>query len=259
MTDFHGRFLWHELMTSDPGAAIKFYAGVLGWTTRESAVPGMKYTQFIAGQTPVAGVMEIPDQARQAGASPCWTGYIGTDDVDRSAEQVKQRGGAVHMGPADIPGVGRFAVVSDPQSARFALFKWSEPAMHGTSGQFDAGHVGWNELLATDWAQAFDFFQALFGWRKGEAIDMGEMGAYQLFATGDRTLGGMFNKPPSVPMPFWQFYFNAGAIDAAEKRVTSGGGQIVHGPMEVPGGKWILNCIDPQGAMFALLGNKAGG
>jgi len=258
MADFHGRFLWHELMTSDPEAAKVFYTAVLGWKTRESSVPDMKYTEFLAGDTPVAGLMEIPDMARKAGAPPSWTGYIGADDVDRTAEQVKQRGGTVHMGPSDIPGVGRFAVVSDPQWARFALFKWSDPAMHGTSGQFDPGRVGWNELLAADLARAFDFYNALFGWRKGEALDMGEMGTYQLFAAGEQTLGGMFNKPAVVPTPFWQFYFNAGAIDAAQKRVTGAGGQIAHGPMEVPGGKWILNCIDPQGAMFALLGAKGG-
>ena len=259
MTDFHGRFQWYELMTTDPDAAQVFYSGVLGWGTRDSAVPEMKYTQFIAGETPVAGLMAIPEQARKAGAPPGWMGYVGADDVDRTAEQVKRLGGSVLMPPADIPGVGRFAVVADSQSARFALLKWLEPAMHTESGQYLPGHTGWHELLAADWPKAMEFYGALFGWRKADAMDMGEMGTYQTFAAGEQTIGGMFNKPAPVPVPFWQYYFNVGAIDAAAERVRNGGGQIANGPMEVPGGKWILHGIDPQGAMFALLGDKPGG
>lgn len=63
----------------------------------------------------------------------------------------------------------------------------------------------------------------------------------------------MMNKPEQIPVPVWQFYFNVPAIDAAAKRVTDNGGKILMGPMEVPGGSWIVQGMDPQGAHFALM------
>ena len=83
------------------------------------------------------------------------------------------------------------------------------------------------------------------------------MGTYQLFSTGGQPIGGMFTKPPMVPVPFWLYYFNIGGIDAGAERVKAGGGRILNGLMEVPGGSWIVRCGDPQGAMFALVGNRA--
>lgn len=139
---------------------------------------------------------------------------------------------------------------------------WASPGPGG-KGPGDApvpepmsqGHVGWHELMAVDWTAALPFYQELFGWTKAEAIDIGEMGIYQLFALGDRSIGGMFNKPAAVPVPFWLYYVSVGPIDAAAARVTSSGGQILNGPMEVPGGMWIVQCRDPQGAIFALVGS----
>jgi predicted enzyme related to lactoylglutathione lyase len=87
-------------------------------------------------------------------------------------------------------------------------------------------------------------------------MDMGPMGRYQLFAAGEANIGGMMTKPPAVPVPHWTYYFNVPAIDAAAARVTSGGGRIIHGPMQVPGDLWIVSCFDPQGAGFALVAPK---
>ena len=61
------------------------------------------------------------------------------------------------------------------------------------------------------------------------------------------------NKPDGVPSPAWLFYFNVPEIDAAVARVTDNGGGILTGPLQVPGGSWIVQCMDPQGAMFALV------
>jgi len=87
-------------------------------------------------------------------------------------------------------------------------------------------------------------------------MDMGPMGIYQLFATGDGPVGGMMTKPPQIPTPFWTYYFNVEAVDAPVARVTQGGGKVVNGPMQVPGGSWIVQCFDPQGAFFAMVGPK---
>ena len=249
-------FVWYELMTSDPRAAEAYYRNVIGWTMQDAGTPN-PYTLLSAGPTMVGGLMAIPDEARAMGARPAWVGYIGVDDVDADAARVKAAGGAIHRPPADIPGIGRFAVASDPHGAAFILFRGNldqapAPAPPGTPG-----HIGWHELHAGDGVSAFAFYSGLFGWAKTEAMDMGAMGTYQMFATGgDTAVGGMMTKMPDSPMPFWLYYVNVDAIDAAAKRATDGGGKIINGPMEVPGGQWIVQCTDPQGAMFAMVAPK---
>jgi uncharacterized protein len=251
----HGKFVWYELMTSDSAAAQSFYAGVLGWQMRDAGMPGMSYTLFSVGEQSVGGIMDLPPEACAAGAPPCWTGYVGVDDVDAYAQRVSQAGGALHREPQDIPGVGRFAVVADPQGGVIVLFKDNQSEAPPAAPAGTPGHVGWHELYANDWPAALAFYGDLFGWTPGMAVDMGPMGTYQLFATtpGGDAVGGMMNRPAEVPVPCWLYYFNVEAVDAAVLRVTTNGGQVVNGPHQVPGGSWIVQCLDPQGAMFALV------
>ena len=252
MSSFHGSFVWYELMTTDTAGAEAFYRDVVGWGARDSGIPGVSYKLLLAGETGVAGLMSVPD-----GARPSWVGYVAVDDVDATAEHFAEAGGAVHRAPSDIPEVGRIAVVADPQGAVLALMtptgSGDPPNAPGTPG-----HGGWRELLATDLQSAFAFYAGQFGWTKGDHVDMGPMGIYQLFAKGSGAapadaIGGMMNRPPSVPAPFWVYYFNVDDIRAAEARIRSAGGQVINGPHEVPGGSWIVQGLDPQGAMFALL------
>jgi predicted enzyme related to lactoylglutathione lyase len=119
-----------------------------------------------------------------------------------------------------------------------------------------AGTVGWRELYAKEWKAAFAFYEAMFGWTKADSFDMGEMGTYQLFATGGSPAGGLMTKPAAIPQPFWGYYFNVPSIDAAAERVKSAGGKVVMGPHQVPGDQWIVQCTDPQGAYFALVSLK---
>jgi predicted enzyme related to lactoylglutathione lyase len=252
MADYKGKFVWYELMTSDIAAATRFYSDVVGWSAKDAGMSGMSYSLFSAGDIQVAGVMAIPDAARQGGMRPAWFGYIAVDDVDKSAEALKKAGGTVHREPADIPGVGRFAFVADPQGAMFYLFRgMSEAPPSPPMGTVGLG--GWHELYAADLEPAFAFYAKLFGWTKGEAMDMGAMGVYQLFNKGSEMIGGMMKKLDSMPMPMWNYYFTVPEIDAAAARVKAGGGAVVNGPMDVPGGSRIIQCMDPQGAMFALV------
>lgn len=255
MSALHGKFVWYELMTSDAAAAETFYKDVIGWSAKDAGMPGMAYTLCSAGETPVAGMMALPESARTAGWRPGWMGHVGVADVDASAAQVKQMGGSVHREPTDIPGVGRFSVVADSQGAVISLFKGAgePPAEQKPDTQ---GHAGWRELLALDREAAFAFYSKLFGWTKAEAVDMGPMGVYQIFAHNGAAIGGMMTKPEPVPAPFWLYYFNVEEINAAIERVKAAGGQIINGPHQVPGGSWILQGLDPQGAMFALVAPK---
>jgi predicted enzyme related to lactoylglutathione lyase len=253
MVDSHGRFIWYELMTTDVEAAKAFYAEVVGWGTQDAS---LAYTLFTAGGASVSGLMGLPDNARELGFRPSWLGYVGVNDVDATADRIKRLGGAVHVPPTDIPNISRFSVAVDPQMATIALFKWLNPGHEQPTEVEAPGRVGWHELLAADWEKAWPFYGELFGWQKAEA-DTGAVGTYQLFSAGGQTIGGMFTKPPMVPVPFWLYYFNVGDIDAAVKRVKAGRGRILDGPIEVPGDRWIVQCTDPQGAIFALVGMRS--
>ena len=235
-----GSFVWYELMTTDAAAAETFYKSVIGWKAQDAGYPDFRYTLLSAGASQVAGLMTLPREACDAGAKPGWMGYVAVDDVDDFAARFMEAGGTVHRAPADIPGVGRFAVVADPQGAVIALFKGT-----GTSPPASANTPGcpaWRELYAADGTAAFAFYSGMFGWTKG---------------AGGEPSGGIMTKPPNIPAPFWTYYFQVDIIAAAAARITAAGGTIINGPMEVPGGSWIVQALDPQGAMFALLGPKA--
>lgn len=254
MAESNGKFIWYELMTGDTQAAETFYQNVIGWKTTDSGMTDRSYMIIHAGETPIGGILNMPPQA--TGMPPNWSGYVGVDDVDAFAVRVKKAGGSIMYGPEDIPGVGRFAVASDPGGAMFVLFRGSGSMPPSMPAPDAPGQVGWRELLASDGEKAWEFYASLFGWKKLDAMDMGPMGKYQLFATGEAMDGGMMTKPPQIPHPFWLFYFNVDAVDAAGERVKSNGGKILMGPTEVPGGTWILQCADPQGAAFALMSAK---
>jgi hypothetical protein len=218
----------------------------------------MDYTLFTVNGQGVAGLMPIPDDVAKHGAKPGWLGYVAVDDVDKAAEKLKQEGGVVHREPITVPDVIRFAVVADPQGAAFYLGKGLS---HETPPERPAagtpGMIGWHELYAAEWKSAFAFYEKMFGWTKTESFDMGPMGTYQLFATGGaESVGGMMTKPEAIQRPYWGYYFNVDAIDAAVERVTSAGGSVIMGPQEVPGPMWIIQCTDPQGAYFALVSAK---
>ena len=253
----HGKFVWYDLMTEDMKAAENFYREVIGWGVQDVGGPGRPYALFSKGAAMVAGLMPIPPEARQMGMRPRWTGYVAVDDVDTYAKRVAAAGGAVHRGPEDIPGIGRFAVASDPHKAIFILFKGtSEPPAGLDAAQGEPGFIGWHELQAGDLDADFTFYSGLFGWTKGEAVDMGQAGPYQLFATGGTPVGGMTGKSPDTPQPFWLYYFNVEAIDDAVARAEKAGGRLNGGPHQVPGGAWIAHFDDPQGAKFALSAPK---
>lgn len=250
------RFIWYELMTSDLEAAKAFYSKVVGWNTKAWGEAGAPpYVILEAQETGVGGMMPVPEDAQAMGARPAWLGYLHVTDVDKAAESLKAAGGKVHRAPADIPGVGRFAVVADPGKAMFMLLApLGEDRPLPPPGI--SGHVGWRELFAENLDEALEFYGGQFGWTRGDAFDMGAMGVYQLFATAEGQQGGMMRRPPQVPAAFWLYYFNVEAIDAAADRVKSAGGSVMMGPAEVPGGMWIVQAMDPQGAMFGLLASK---
>ncbi len=254
MSSYRGKFVWYDLMTTDVAGAEAFYRDVVGWGAEDSGMPASAspYMLFKAGDHPVAGLVAAPAEVIERGAAPCWVGYVAVDDVDAAAETVGELGGFVYHPPEDIPGVGRFAIVADPEGVRFNLFKPDDNGQRPRLAPGAPGSIGWRELYAVDLNAAWAFYSALFGWTKADAMDMGDMGVYQMFAVGGETLGGTMTKPAPMPAPRWTFYFVVDRIEAAADRVKAAGGRVVSGPHQVPGGTWIVQCLDPQGALFAL-------
>lgn len=254
MAEFKGRFVWYELLTTDVERAKAFYGEIAGWKA-ERAPGAMDYTLFKVGDDEVAGLMKQPEAVKKSGAPPSWLGYIGTDNVEQSIQQVIRLGGKELMAATDIPDVGRFAVASDPQGAVFALFRPKTPAQPHKRPR--TGDVGWHELYTTDYESAWRFYSTLAGWRHTDSFDMGpEIGPYWMFESGpnELTCGGMSNvaKAHHLP-PYWTYYFTVPDIDAAAERIKKLGGSILNGPVDVPGGDRILQARDPQGASFALM------
>lgn len=251
-----GHFCWVELLTSDLDAAQVFYRDVMGWTCAPTGMTDREYHFFSYDGQGVGGLMLLPEEAKAQGARPNWTGYIATDNVEADAAATLAAGGRILRAPETLPGMGQFAVLADPQGAVFSLWRDMSGREHTEIEPMAIGHVGWHELYANDVAAAFAFYAERFGWTSGEALDMGPMGVYQLFATAAAPVGGMMRRPEHVPHPFWNYYFTVAALDAAMDKATKGGGKIVNGPMEVPGGAWIANCFDPQGAFFSMVAAK---
>ena len=243
-------FVWYELMTGDVPAAAAFYSGVVGWQADRS---DPQYTLLKIGDAQVAGMMETPAELKAMGVPPAWSGYVAVDDVDATEARVLQLGGKVLRPASDIPEVGRFAVVADPQGAAFLLFKPQRNDPPPRPAPDAPGTTGWHELRAMDGPAVWDFYATLFGWTRGEGLDMGEMGVYQLFEIDGVPSGAIMTKEPDAPAPGWRYYFRVDAIDAAAQRVARLGGQVTMGPHQVPGGNWVLHGRDPQGALFALM------
>jgi hypothetical protein len=250
----HGRFAWYELMTTDPEAAEGFYTRVVGWGTQP--FPGLetRYTLWTAHDQPVGGLMELPAEAKAGGAPPSWMLYVAVTDADATIEMAKTHGARLEVGPRDIPGEGRFAVLSDPQGAVFAILQPSDPGRYGPETVPAPLEISWRELATTDREAATDFYSALFGWERQNASDMGEpVGLYQEFGRPGLPLGGIYRKPDDMPFPpHWLLYAKVPDIEASLEAATAGGGKVLVGPMEIPGGDRIAQILDPQGAAFAL-------
>jgi predicted enzyme related to lactoylglutathione lyase len=205
----------------------------------------------MSGKYRAGGLMALPED--DAATPPHWIIYIGTPDVDETVAHAARLGGKVLKAASDIPAVGRFAVLSDPQGAAFAVFT---PAPSTGDGVPPGGAVGdftWHELATTDPDAAFAFYSELFGWGKGAAHDMGEMGVYQLVSHDGQDVGGVYKAHDNSTPPSWLSYVRVANAAKAASAAKAAGGRILNGPMEVPGGSWIVMMLDPQGGAFAVV------
>jgi predicted enzyme related to lactoylglutathione lyase len=257
-----GDFIWYELMTPDAEGAKAFYDSVVGWTISdpEPAYNGYRMIGRSDGKF-AGGVLPLTQEMQQHGARPTWLGYICVPDVDAAHAAIVADGGKEMMPPWDQPGVGRLSMVTDPQGAPFYLMDPLPPEgePQATSDVFSVDqpqHVRWNELSTTDPDAAIAFYTGLFGWEQQGEMDMGDMGKYRFIQHDGVGIGAVMRKPPQMPVSLWTYYIGVDDIDRAATAITEGGGTILHGPMQIPGGEYALNALDPQQAAFGLVGPR---
>jgi predicted enzyme related to lactoylglutathione lyase len=241
-----GRFVWHELYTPNTTGAQEFYGKTVGWKV-EAWDKDPNYRMFAAKSGPLGAAVEA-----RAG-TPQWLAYIGTTDVDATAEAAGRLGGRVQTAPTDLPNGGRYAVLVDPQGATFGVH--ASAAAPQPESAPAAGEFSWHEL-ATNVAPsaAFGFYAALFDWDLISEFDMGPMGLYLIFGRNGRQLGGMFDKgaagkPGSA---YWLGYISVTDLEGTVERAKAARGTVLMGPMDVPGGDRVAQLMDPYGAFFAL-------
>jgi len=245
-----GRIVWYELLTSDMAAAEKFYSAVVGWTvTSFDQSPHPYHVWNRAGDVPVGGVMNIPPGMN---FPPHWEMYVAVPSLDDAVAKTERLGGRA-LGPlVEIPTVGRLRTMQDPQGAVFAIHEAAGP-MDRPEAEAQVGDGVWHELYTTNAEAAMTFYTDLFGWTPTETMDMGAMGKYHMFGRAF-PIGGMLNLTPEMAgmPPNLNIYFHIDDVNAGAERVKANGGQVFTEPMEIPGGGWIANCMDPQGAAFSL-------
>jgi len=241
-----GRFVWHDMMTTDAAKSKTFYTSLFDWQIQDIPMEGATYGMLMAGPGPIGGLIE-----EKAIPMSHWMPYVAVDDVDASAAKCKELGGTICIEPRDIPGTGRFAVVGDPQGAYFSIYK-GNPESHGADpDQPIPGRVCWNEVLTSDDAAAQKFYSGMFGWT-ADSKDMGPMGMYHCQMLGDKQVGGIMNNPMNGAPSCWLSYFLVTDLAASTNKAKELGANAMMENTPIPGIGSFSMLADPCGAVFAL-------
>lgn len=246
-----GAWCWHDLMTTDVEGAIAFYGDLLGWTVKAVPIGDTTYNMIHADGMGIGGFAPVDPSM---GVAPHWIGYVTTDDVDAAARRAASHGGAVEVPAMDIPGVGRFAIVTDPGGARFAPFASAHGAAGETPTAVGPGQFCWNELMADDVPGSCAFYGEVLGWTAREQ-DMGELGPYHILSSGQVDRAGLMVRPSDAPHgSMWTHFAMVADLDAAFERTGELGGMQFVPPTPIPGHGRFAIIADPQGAVIGLFG-----
>lgn len=260
-----GMPIWYELMTTRLANIAPFYRAVGGWEIPDKGNPmpnGSEYAEVVRPDGGnLGGVMPLTQAMRDGGARPGWLPYFHVADVDATAAAAEKMGGATPMPAFDIPGVGRLAMIADPQGAPFYVMDPTPPARdpNARSDVWDRekpGHCRWNELATTDAPAAKDFYTRLLGWTSDRSMPMGERGDYLFIECEGHPIGAINPWMAENQPPMWLLYLGVDSIARAIEAAKANGGSVVNGPHEVPGGDHVFVATDPAGAMIAFVGPK---
>lgn len=247
-----GRFIWHELATTDPDKAVGFYAAVIGWGIHTWNRDHSYRIWMLAG-APKAGLTRLAAEERGSGARPYWLPYVAVEDVDATLRTAAELGGRVVVEPRDIPTAGRLAVLADRHGGRFGVFR---PAVEvpGVDGA-GRGDFAWHELTTPSRREAWEFYRRLFGWERAGAVELDGLGTYWMFRPRGRgsAIGGVRDRAFDDGAPAtWLCYVRVGNAARAAAEMEAARGTLLRGPADAPGGGRLAVGRDPQGAAFAV-------
>lgn len=236
-------FVWHELMVPDLKAAQAFYGEVFGWTFKQSSVSDTPYIEFAANGDVQGGMMAAPSSGE---IPPHWMGYVGVPDVDAAAKAAAEAGGQVLVSPTDIPNVGRFAIVVDPQGGAFAPFHSANYSRE--SGMPAPNTFCWDQLNVADPAGVADFYAKVVGWGHESFNGM------TVFTWDGKQEASAVAAEPGVP-GHWVSHIFVEDLAGTRAKAASLGAKVLLEALKVPMVGTISVIQDPQGAVFCLFGD----
>jgi predicted enzyme related to lactoylglutathione lyase len=247
-----GDFVWYDLITRDEAAARKFYAELLGWTFNEVAMGDYVYPMIVNDGRPIGGVFEQNDLPADGPAH--WLANLQVKSADVAAKLATDLGATLQAPPTDIPDVGRFCVVLDPQGAAISFFAPNPDAPAAPKFTPQKHGFIWTELQTTDDEAAKSFYAAIAGWSYA-AHNMGPQGAYWIASVGEMRVAGLMKIPAhgGPPRSFWMPYIAVEDADVMAARAKSLGGSIVVAPADIPNVGRFAVIADPTGAATAIM------
>lgn len=257
-------FIWYELMTDDADRAARFYTAVFGWKIAGGA-PGKTgpegYRQLLRSDGGSAGgLLPLSADMVANGARPAWLPYLYVADVAAALAAIVSDGGRVVMPAMSLP-VGTVAMVADPQGVPLYVMTPVPPpgkpdAVSDVFSPTALQRVAWNELSSPDLAASKAFYARRFGFEFNEVMSMGAMGDYCFIDQQGVRLGAIMPRQDARQPAAWLMHFRVPSVLDAKRAIEAGGGKVLHGPMEVPGGDWIVVATDPGNAPFGVVGAK---
>lgn len=243
-----GRFVWHDMMTTDLARSVEFYSELFGWSVRQEPGDDNPYRRISSGGQEIGGFIELDPQH---GVPSHWIGYVTVDDVDAACGRARKHGGKTPVPGTDIPNVGRFAVVSHPGGSYVSPFAPHELELTVPEAETIPGRFCWNQLMSKDPAAAAEYYEGVFGWTTTEQ-PLGD-GTYWLFRSGDAPAAGMMSIGTQENYPdFWMPYVEVHDVEDTCEEVESLGGQVMVQPSDVPDLARIAVTADPTGAILAV-------
>ena len=240
-----GRFVWHDLMTTDAPAARAFYTELFGWRVQELNMAGFTVLLLKNGERSIGTIM-----AESALPSSHWMPYVAVADVDAACRRAVELGGAVGVPATNVPKLGRLAVVTDPQGGAFSpLRRPSDAGPPPDPGALGPGDFCWEELVTSDAEAASAFYGGLLNWQI-EPMPMTQ--PYWTAKNDGAPVAGITPGPDVSARPFWLPYIAVADVDETARRAAALGATVTTAATDIPGLGRFAILTDPVGATFAL-------
>lgn len=245
----HGTPCWVDVTSPDLDRSIAFYQGLFGWEAERDPRPEAGgYTMFTKdGKYVAAG---SPPQ--QPGLPAYWTTYLASDDVDETAQKIRDAGGTVMVDPFDVFDSGRMTIAQDPTGATFGV--WQAGTHIGAQLANEPGTLNWNQCETSDPARAAAFYQAVFGYEIDE-LDLGGSEPFRVLKVDGNGVAGVrehVSQLGDVPA-HWSTVFAVAGTDETCERAVELGGTVLMEPIDLPDIGRIAVLQGPAGAVFQVL------